>query len=268
MGLLPVHAAGHHTSDLGRRARPAHGDRPGHLLLDANHPLPALRPPAPSVRSGGGRALIVAMPVTPALPGGGALPNVPAEVARVRALLPDTVLLPEPGDQLVELLRRSPPGPTCSGSSRTVRSRTSPATATATAATRRRACCCSTTTTAPLTVASLAPVDLGRAELAFLSACGTALTSTGGLIDEAGPPHHSVPAGRLPPRHRHPLGNQRPARRHRCREFPIRPCCTSQGAVNTGRPRRPSMKRSAPPANGIQLPRSPSLWGAYLHSGA
>ena len=38
---------------------------------------------------------------------------------------------------------------------------------------------------APLTVASLAPVDLGQAQLAYLSACETALTFAPGLIDEA-----------------------------------------------------------------------------------
>ena len=41
-----------------------------------------------------GSALIVAMPVTPGLPGG-ELPNVPAEVRRVQVLLPRPVLLAE-----------------------------------------------------------------------------------------------------------------------------------------------------------------------------
>ena len=149
LGLLPIHAAGHHTEPLtGDQARRTVMDRVISSWTPTIRALRYARQHHPSLPAG--RALIVAMPATPGLPGGGELPNVPMEVARVRALLPDTVLLAEPGDQHSERLPlRSLPGRTCSTSSPAARSPISPATASATRPTLPRACCCSTTTTGP-----------------------------------------------------------------------------------------------------------------------
>jgi hypothetical protein len=139
-----------------------------------------------------GQALIVAMPVTPGLPGQGRLPGVPAEIALLRALLNQPVLLTEPD-----------PGPGAPGDDAAVDehvpTRASVLARLPAAAIAHFACHGSSDPAdpsqsrlllhdhdaAPLTVASLAPVNLDRAQLAYLYACNTTVTGATELLDEA-----------------------------------------------------------------------------------
>ena len=132
------------------------------------------------------RALVVAMPVTPGLPGGSPLPNVPAEVSAVRALLPDPVILTEPvsagtvpADVLptrANVFRYLPQCAishfACHGASHA----SDPS---------QSLLLLHDHETAPLTVSSLAPVQHDQLQLAYLSACRTAYTADTDLLDEA-----------------------------------------------------------------------------------
>lgn len=181
LDLLPLHAAGYHT-DLSRRTVM---DR---VVSSATPTIRALRharqhDPADVP----GQALIVAMPVTPGLPSGGPLPNVAAEAAMVGAKVPRHILLTEPSspgsdaasDQLptkAAVLDHLPACPVahfaCHGASHP----TDPSQSLLLLHDHERD---------PLTVASLAPVQLDNAQLAYLSACRTAFTPASRLLDEA-----------------------------------------------------------------------------------
>jgi hypothetical protein len=181
LGLLPLHAAGYHT-DLSRRTvmdRAVSSATPTiRALRHARQHDPADVP---------GQALIVAMPVTPGLPHGGPLPNVAAEADMVGAKMPRHVLLREPGspgsdsapDRLptkAAVLDHLPACPVahfaCHGASHP----TDPSQSLLLLHDHERD---------PLTVASLAPVQLDNAQLAYLSACRTAFTPASRLLDEA-----------------------------------------------------------------------------------
>jgi CHAT domain/Tetratricopeptide repeat len=181
LGLLPLHAAGYHT-DLSRRTVM---DR---VVSSATPTIRALRharqhDPADVP----GQALIVAMPVTPGLPHNGPLPNVAAEADMVSAKVPRHILLTEPSSQdsdaapdrlptKAAVLNHLPACPVahfaCHGASHP----TDPSQSLLLLHDHERD---------PLTVASLAPVQLDNAQLAYLSACRTAFTPASGLLDEA-----------------------------------------------------------------------------------
>jgi CHAT domain len=181
LGLLPLHAAGYHT-DLSRRTVM---DR---VVSSATPTIRALRharqhDPADVP----GQALIVAMPVTPGLPHNGPLPNVAAEADMVSAKVPRHILLTEPSSQgsdaapdrlptKAAVLDHLPACPVahfaCHGASHP----TDPSQSLLLLHDHERD---------PLTVASLAPVQLDNAQLAYLSACRTAFTPASGLLDEA-----------------------------------------------------------------------------------
>ncbi|MGC0327681.1 tetratricopeptide (TPR) repeat protein [Streptomyces sp. SAI-170] len=182
LGLLPLHAAGRHTG-------PRQGsvlDRVVSSYTPTVRALSHARRHAPAPGSSR-RALVVAMPVTRGLPGGHRLPDVPAEVARVRRHLPDNVLLsaPDPDD-----------GP---GEPTALPTRANVLAALSSCAIAHFSChgrshpadpsqsmlLLHDHDTDPLTVASLAPVRLEQAELAFLSACRTAAIDAAELVDEA-----------------------------------------------------------------------------------
>ena len=186
LGMLPFHAAGHHTESLAPgQERRSVMDRVVSSYTPTIRALRYARQHARRAASTGGPTLIVAMPVTPGLPGGGALPYVPAEVARVRVLLPDPVMLAEPGipmngssgiptraNVLTQLPECSIVHFACHGASDPV----DPS---------RSLLLLHDNDSAPLTVASLAPVNLDQAQLAYLSACSTASTPAIELTDEA-----------------------------------------------------------------------------------
>jgi hypothetical protein len=200
LSLLPLHAAGHHTmpSDSGYRTRTVL-DR---VVSSYTPTIGALRyarrhtgPPTPQDRS-----LIVAMPTTPGLPHQGRLPEVAREAHRLQARLPQPTPLtepepePEPGSGR-ELDADS--GSAVTGHQIPTKAAVFARLTEATIA--HFACHGSSHPTDPsqsllllhdwqhdpLTVASLAPVNLGHARLAYLSACSSALNRNQRLLDES-----------------------------------------------------------------------------------
>ena len=183
LGLLPVHAAGHHTSPP---------DPAGRTVMDrvissytptigalAHARTPRIAPPGAASRS-----LIVAMPTTPDLPGQGRLAYVPAETAMLQERLPHPTLLTEPPDgrqttdgQLPTRAAVLEHLPGCAIAHFACHGYIDPADPSQSRLLlhdhRRN----------PLTVAALAPVALDHARLAYLSACSTART---GDIQPAG----------------------------------------------------------------------------------
>jgi CHAT domain len=195
LSLLPVHAAGHHTHP----ADPAHRTVMDRVVSSYTPTVGALRYARQRASISAAlqerqRSLIVAMPTTPGLPGGGRLPNVPAETALLRTRLPHPRLLtePEPGAGA-----GAATGPVLAASD--VPTRANVLAHLPGCGIAHFACHASTDPADPsrsllllhdhlddpLNVASLAPVDLGHAQLAYLSACSTALTTATQLLDEA-----------------------------------------------------------------------------------
>ncbi|OEJ21651.1 hypothetical protein AS594_39740 [Streptomyces agglomeratus] len=182
LGLLPVHAAGYHTDPGGSprtvmdQVVSSYTPTVRALRYARERALPPAGESPPVVRS-----LIVAMPTTPEQPD---LHFVEAEAAMLQDRLPGPVLLREP----------SPASPSLSAPTK------------ANVLERLAECaiahfaCHGASDPAdpsnsrlllhdheddPLTVASLAPVALDQAKLAYLSACRTAAIDTAELFDEA-----------------------------------------------------------------------------------
>ena len=270
LGLLPVHAAGHHAESLaGDRARRTVMDR---VVSSWTPTIRALRYARrhPSALPTG-RALIVAMPVTPGLPDGGELPNVPAEVERVHALLPDAIVLAGPGitsdgfphgtgitgvPTRASVFEHLPGCPiahfACHGFSNPEDPSNS-------------LLLLQDHDSTPLTVASLAPVNLDRAQLAYLSACDTAFTSAAGLIDEA---IHLTTAFQLAgfPHVIGTLWQIDDGLAISVADAFYTTLRTSTGTVDTSR--AAFAVHHAVLATRASLPATPSLWAAYLHAGA
>nr|MYR39021.1 CHAT domain-containing protein [Streptomyces sp. SID4944] len=220
------------------------------------------------------RALVVAMPTTPGLPSGGRLAFVDDEVAALHAYLPDHQLLrqyeqseqstgspagssgPTPTPTFAEVLARLPECAiahfACHGDSHP----SDPSMSRLLLADHAET---------PLTVASLAPVHLERAELAYLSACRTAAVDAGHLSDEA---IHLASAFHLigfP----HVIGT--------LWEINDETAATVAHAFYAGlrdahgRPdtdRAPYALHAAIRAVRDTYPRTPTLWAAHLHAGA
>ena len=114
-------------------------------------------------------------------------------------------------------------------------------------------------------VASLALVDLGRAELAYLSACDTALISTSELIDEA---IHLTTAFQLAgfPHVIGTLWEINDQLSVTIADTFYATLRTSQGSVDTSQAARAlhHVVRSVRD----ELPHTPSLWAAYIHAGS
>ncbi|GLV99149.1 CHAT domain-containing tetratricopeptide repeat protein [Streptomyces lavendulae] len=186
LGLLPLHAAGYH--------RDAPVGQGGRTVLDRviSSYAPSIRSLRHARRTAGGvppadrRSLIVAMPVTPDLPNGAPLHQAVSEAARVGDLLPSpqTFIATEPSDGpagagfltkekiLVALEQSAFVHFACHG----ITDRTDPAQSRLLLSDHR---------SDPLTVASLARISLGAADLAYLSACSTAASVNTVLADEA-----------------------------------------------------------------------------------
>ena len=195
MGLLPIHAAGYHgdpSDDPGRRTVI---DR---VISSYTPTVTALRharrpAPPPTRQSGAQPALIVAMPTTPGLPDHGQLRFVREEARLIADRLPGAVTLTEPD-----------PADSDDMSGATIDPDTAPTRANVlarlTAAPAAHFACHGVSDAAdpsssrlllrdhrdvPLTVSALASVHLDHAQLAYLSACDTALSTSAQLIDEA-----------------------------------------------------------------------------------
>jgi hypothetical protein len=185
LSMLPIHAAGYHLEV------PALG-RPRRTVLDrvVSSYTPTIRAlryarqihstPNPKARS-----LIVAMPTTPDIHGS-QLRFVPAEVAALRTRLPRVTVLAEPADNsgvdLTELPTRANVFgclPNCVIAHFACHGENNPEDPS------ESRLLLHDHQIAPLTVASLASLHLGNAELAYLSACSTALSEATQLIDES-----------------------------------------------------------------------------------
>ncbi|MEY2247461.1 CHAT domain-containing protein [Streptomyces sp. BF23-18] len=189
LGLLPLHAAGHHTDPSDHPQRRTAMDR---VVSSYTPTIRALRHARERARtapvSRTARSLIVAMPTTPGLPRNGRLDFVMDEVNVLRKRLPGAVLLQEPDPDAgpagqasavpvkANVLQWLPQCAiahfSCHGSS----DASDPS---------RSLLLLHDHADAPLTVASLASVDLEQARLAYLSACRTAAIDTEQLLDEA-----------------------------------------------------------------------------------
>ncbi|MFD4604366.1 CHAT domain-containing protein, partial [Streptomyces sp. NPDC058464] len=186
LSLLPLHAAGYHTDSANDPHRRTVMDR---IVSSYTPSVRALRytrerpqPPA------AGRSLLVAMPTTPGLPDQGRLRFVDAEATMLQTRLPAPVLLREPGlddgpmdpaapmPTKADVLQRLPE---CAIAHFACHGASDPADPS------KSQLLLHDHAEDPLTVASLAPVALDQARLAYLSACRTAAIDTADLLDEA-----------------------------------------------------------------------------------
>ncbi|WP_406194113.1 CHAT domain-containing protein [Kitasatospora sp. NBC_01560] len=189
LGLLPLHAAGHHDDPRDRPDRRTVMDR---VVSSYTPTIRALRHARERARTaaaaGPARSLVVAMPTTPGLPRDGRLRYVGKEEAVLLERLPAPVLLREPGPGEDPTDRRLPVPtkaavlerlPDCSIAHFCCHGSSDPADPS------RSLLLLHDHADDPLTVAGLAAVELGRARLAYLSACRTAAVDTAELLDEA-----------------------------------------------------------------------------------
>ncbi|MFF9157914.1 CHAT domain-containing protein [Streptomyces sp. NPDC014846] len=186
LGALPIHAAGHHMDHADDPSRRTVMDR---VVPSYTPTVRALRYARERARLSGRRqpvpqSLIVAMPTTP---GGGPLKFVMDEAGMLLERLPDPILLSEqvPGNERrgttahaptkAEVLERLPECTFVHFACHAASHLDDPS---------QSLLLLRDHEDDPLTVASLAPVVLDRARLAYLSACHTAV-GTPRLIDEA-----------------------------------------------------------------------------------
>lgn len=166
LGLLPLHAAGHHDDAIA-----------GHTVMDrvVSSYTPTIRALHHARRratdhTSVDRSLIVAMPTTPGLPD---LLDVSDEAAALTELLPDPLLLtgPDRDRVLAELRGRAVAHFACHGGY----DADDPAASRLLLRDHEHN---------PLTVADLGGIDLDDAQLAYLSACHTALNPAERLLGE------------------------------------------------------------------------------------
>ncbi|SFT29829.1 CHAT domain-containing protein [Streptomyces sp. ok210] len=192
LGLLPLHAAGYHTDPADGPHRRSVMDRiiSSHIptvraLRYARQQIRESAPPSETSTQG----LVVAMPTTPGLPRRGRLDHVGDEADMLRRHLPRTVLLsePDPNGHLAGGPRPDTPTkaavlallPECSIAHFACHGASHPTDPS------QSLLLLHDHESDPLTVASLAPVHLEQAQLAYLSACRTAVIDTADLVDEA-----------------------------------------------------------------------------------
>ncbi|MBT2406578.1 MULTISPECIES: CHAT domain-containing protein [unclassified Streptomyces] len=205
LGLLPLHAAGHHTDPQDGPGRRTVLDR---VISSYTPTIRALRHarrrrsrPADQLPADQPRSLVVAMPTTP---GHTPLPYVAEEARRIRELLPRPVQLTEPAPA-PDGTALPPSADTPTATAQTADFPTADFPTAATVLARLPECAIAhfachgasdgtdpsrsmlllhDHATTPLTVSALAQVNLERARLAYLSACDTASLRSG-PIDEA-----------------------------------------------------------------------------------
>lgn len=186
LSFLPLHAAGHHTTDS--QTADGQTDPGSYAPTVMDNAVSSYTPTIRALRHARERhaarltqpasSLIIGMPTTPGLPADSHLSHVPEEVEAVRKLVPTPLVLLEPEDEptrdrvLTELPRHAYVHFACHGTSDTDDPSAS-------------RLLLHDHATAPLTVASLAPINLARARLAYLSACDAATNASMELLDEA-----------------------------------------------------------------------------------
>ncbi|MCO5999815.1 CHAT domain-containing tetratricopeptide repeat protein [Actinoallomurus rhizosphaericola] len=277
LGLLPLHAAGHHTTTPDPAAR-AVMDR---VISSYTPTISALRHARRHFSTAGpavaGRALIVAMPTTPGVPG--RLDYVPEEARMLATRLPGSATLIEP-----DLGSSGTPPQTATGA---VAATTLPTKANVLdllpACSIAHFACHGVNDpedpsrsrlllhdhhTAPLTVAALAPVRLDHAQLAYLSACETALTTNTELIDEA---IHLTSAFQLAG-YPHVIGtlwaiNDTIAAQITKAFYTALTTSTAHGPIIELGQAAHALHHAVRSIR-AKFPATPSLWAAHLHAGA
>ena len=168
LGLLPLHAAGHHDDPAGRRTVL---DRVVSSYTPTIRSLRHARHRQAAATAAPDRSLIIAMPVTPGLP---ELRNVRTETELLTSILPSphTLTRPDRDQVLAELPTHGIAHFACHGSY----DLENPANSRLLLHDHERN---------PLTVGDLGAVNLDAARLAYLSACHSAVNSAGDLLDEA-----------------------------------------------------------------------------------
>ncbi len=270
LGLLPLHAAGHHTDPTGpgrrsvmdraissytptvralRHARERDRDR---THGDSGQADTAQAPARP---------LIVAMPTTPGLPHGGRLRFVPEEVTAFRNHLPEPVVLqpgpstahaPTKANVLAHLPNVSIAHFACHGHS----DPEDPSHSELLLLDHEND---------PLSVAALASLRLDRAELAYLSACRTAVVDVSTLADEAIHMTSAFQVAGFP----HVIGTLWTIDDETAVTIAdtfYAHLRTNGGTLDTGRAAH--ALHTAVRAARDAAPRLPSLWAAHLHAGA
>lgn len=266
LGLLPIHAAGYHLEP------PANGqshravmDR---VISSYTPTIRALRYTRQQVPTDATAiTLIVAMPTTPGL--AGRLRQVPTEVSMLHDRLPRPVLLAEPG-VLGTGLSIAPAGvpakanvlaylPDCRIAHFACHGASDPADPS------KSLLLLDDYRTDPFTVASLGPVKLDLAELAYLSACSTAFTSASDLLDEA---IHLTSAFQLAgfPHVVGTLWEIDDTVAVSVAEAFYSHLHTTVGSVDTSKAAQ--ALHHAVRAVRHSLPGTPSLWAAHIHAGA
>src|ERR1700677_237868 len=257
LGLLPIHAAGYHREEPSPdAARRTVMDR---VVSSYAPTIRALRHARErrTAQSASMRSLIVAMPTTP---GAAPLSNVVAEAANLHSRLPHPELLMEGGGAageptlasvLEHLTRCSIAHFACHGHSDPA----DPSLSRLLLHDRAE----------PLTVTSLAPVSLDHAELAYLSACETALNSVTGLLDEAIHLTSAFQMAGFPPVIG-TLWEVNDAIAVRVADAFYTGLDDESGALDTAS--AAAALHQAVRAERDTLFRTPSLWAAYMHAGA
>lgn len=264
MGLLPVHAAGHHTPDVDHAYRTVM-DRVISSYTPTIGALAHARRHLTTQHAEPDQSLIVAMPTTPGLPGQGKLPNVPAETAMLQACLPHPHLLAEPGTTADLSAQQIPTKATvlshlngraiahfaCHGFS----DPSDPS---------RSQLLLHDHASDPLTVAALAPVTLDHARLAYLSACSTALTTETTLLDEAIHLTSAFQLAGFP----HVIGTLWQANDELAIDIAedFYTALADDGVLDTSRATH-ALHRAVGKARD-RYPITPSLWAAHIHAGA
>ncbi|MEV2223855.1 CHAT domain-containing protein [Nocardia vinacea] len=270
LGQLPIHAAGYHTrsprseaATVMDRVVPSYTPTVAALGYARQRP-PTTDPATPP------RALIVAMPTTPGVEG--RLHHVIDEAHLVATHLPGATLLTEPDDADNDI-----------GAPTTLRAPTTEAVLDLLSDCAFVHFACHGTSdpadpshshlllhdhaTTPLTVAALAPIQLDHVQLAYLSACDTASTADARLVDES---IHLASAFQLAG-YPHVIGtmwtiDDGVASRIADAFYKTLRTATDAPAVDVSR--APYALHHAIRTARDTLPATPSLWAAYLHTGA
>ncbi|GAB7186769.1 hypothetical protein ATKI12_6600 [Kitasatospora sp. Ki12] len=281
LGLLPIHAAGYHTEPPDPAAR-AVMDRVVSSYIPTVGALRHARQRPPVIDlAAARRALIVAMPTTPGVPG--RLHYVLDEARKLATHLPVPAVLSEP-DPLPTGPAGGPAQPLsrAASASSTLPTKDNVLGLLATCSIAHFAChgvsdpadpsrsrlLLHDHESAPLTVAALAAVRLDHAQLAYLSACETAVTTHTQLLDEA---IHMASAFQLAG-YPHVIGTLWAINDYRA----VQIADAFYSALTTGAGNGPSLEIGQA-ADALHravrtvrqtLPTTPSLWAAHLHAGA
>jgi tetratricopeptide (TPR) repeat protein len=261
MGLLPIHAAGYHADRADAPGRRTVMDR---VISSYTPTITALRYARRSAPTASSPVLIVAMPTTPGLRDQGRLPFVRREAELLARQLPDSVTIIEPDPlaairadavpTLANILAQLTACPVAHFACHGLNDAADPS---------RSRLLLHDHDSAPFTVAALAPVRLDHAQLAYLSACQTAISADTRLIDES---IHLASAFQLAG-YRHVIGTLWPIGDS---DITVR----IAEAFYAGLTPSLDVSRAARSLHHAvrdvrdDYPQTPALWAAHIHTGA